>query len=231
MWSEKFTYLALMLGSLFFPLLLSFDKNVRFVQYFKPLAVAIVIPGMFFIVWDVLFTHLGYWQFNEAYTLGWRIFKLPLEEWMFFIVIPFCSIFIYKVFQFYFPNLQFNKQLRIFYFSVALLFSLIAIFNFEKYYSFITLLGVAFMLFFVLLEKSFLPHLTYFSIAFVVSCLPMLLVNGVLTAMPVVSYNSNYFSNIRLYSIPIEDFSYFFLLLLMNVFVFEKATLLFLRRK
>jgi lycopene cyclase domain-containing protein len=59
----------------------------------------------------------------------------------------------------------------------------------------------------------------------------MFIVNGLLTALPVVEYNGNVFSNIRLFDIPIEDFSYFLLLMLMNVFVYEKSKKLIVSKK
>jgi lycopene cyclase domain-containing protein len=59
----------------------------------------------------------------------------------------------------------------------------------------------------------------------------MFIVNGLLTALPVVEYNGTVFSNIRLFDIPIEDFSYFLLLMLMNVFVYEKSKQLMLAKK
>ncbi len=49
----------------------------------------------------------------------------------------------------------------------------------------------------------------------------MLVVNGILTSFPVVSYNPAEFSNLRLYTIPLEDFIYYFLLLAMNIFIYE----------
>jgi len=49
----------------------------------------------------------------------------------------------------------------------------------------------------------------------------MFIVNGVLTAMPVVEYNPLENSGIRIYTIPFEDFFYFLLLFGMNVMIFE----------
>lgn len=78
------------------------------------------------------------------------------------------------------------------------------------------------MLSFLLLNKWFKEHLTHFTLAFVVSLVPMFIVNGVLTAMPVVEYNSMEISNIRIYTIPFEDFFYFFLLFMMNIVIYEQ---------
>ena len=50
----------------------------------------------------------------------------------------------------------------------------------------------------------------------------MLIINGILTSFPVVSYNPDAFSNLRLFSIPLEDFAYFFLLFSMNIYLYER---------
>jgi lycopene cyclase domain-containing protein len=54
-----------------------------------------------------------------------------------------------------------------------------------------------------------------------VHLIPFLLINGVLTAIPIVWYNNDFNLGIRLYSIPIEDAYYSMLLLLLPVTVFE----------
>jgi lycopene cyclase domain-containing protein len=60
-----------------------------------------------------------------------------------------------------------------------------------------------------------------FLAATVLHYVPFLLVNGILTALPVVRYHEAHFSGIRLFTIPVEDAVYSFLLLLANVAVYE----------
>jgi lycopene cyclase domain-containing protein len=50
---------------------------------------------------------------------------------------------------------------------------------------------------------------------------PFLIVNGMLTALPVVEYNDAHTLGIRVFTIPLEDFFYFFLLLIMNLTIYE----------
>lgn len=45
-----------------------------------------------FLVWDVLAIRAGHWAYDPAQTTGVRLGNLPLEELLFFLVIPICSI-------------------------------------------------------------------------------------------------------------------------------------------
>jgi lycopene cyclase domain-containing protein len=57
--------------------------------------------------------------------------------------------------------------------------------------------------------------------AYLVHLIPFLLINGVLTAIPIVWYNNDFNLGLRIYSIPVEDSYYSMLLLLLPVTVFE----------
>ncbi len=223
MWNDNYTYAALLFGSILFPFVFSFEKNIRFIQYLKPISLAILLPGAFFIVWDVAFTKLGFWSFNPEFTFDFRVFGLPIEEWLFFVVIPFCSLFVYEVIKFYLPNINFNKPVKLFLWAVSVVLLVTGILEFGIWYTFICLTTTALFLMVVLNQKSLHQHFTHFLLAFLIACIPMFVVNGVLTAMPVVEYNTQYFSNFRIGTIPAEDFSYFLLLFSMNFLVYEKV--------
>lgn len=65
-------------------------------------------------------------------------------------------------------------------------------------------------------------NVTAFLIAYLIILIPFLVVNGLLTAIPVVLYNDNENLGIRLYTIPIEDVFYGMLLIMMNVAGYER---------
>ena len=94
-------YLAVDLGVLAAPLLLSFDKRVNFFSQWKDFWPVNLVVLTFFIAWDVLFTKWGIWGFNPDYLLGPEWLGLPLEEWLFFICIPYASVFTYAVIKSY----------------------------------------------------------------------------------------------------------------------------------
>ena len=47
--------------------------------------------------WDLLGAHSGQWWYSRRYTLGWRLLGLPVEEWLFFLVVPTCAVLTYEV--------------------------------------------------------------------------------------------------------------------------------------
>ena len=52
----------------------------------------------------------------------------------------------------------------------------------------------------------------------------LFIINGYLTWRPIVMYNSDYITNFRLFTIPIEDFFYGFSLITLNLIIWEKLT-------
>jgi len=53
--------------------------------------------SLIFIPWDIIFTKNNIWWFNDSYISGYKILQLPIEEWLFFLFIPFACVFIYEV--------------------------------------------------------------------------------------------------------------------------------------
>ena len=104
----RYTYLFLDLVSILFPLIFSFDKKVHFYTYWWRLFPAILVGAVSFLVWDEWFTRYQVWSFNPDYITGIYIGHLPLEEWLFFLCIPFSCLFIYECLKAYFPHFELN---------------------------------------------------------------------------------------------------------------------------
>ncbi len=95
----KYEYLILMLLCLSVPLWQSFNKRWGLRSKFKTALLAIVITAIPYIIWDIWATEVGHWYFNKDYVTGIEIVNLPIEEIMFFFVIPFCCLFSWNAFK------------------------------------------------------------------------------------------------------------------------------------
>ena len=71
----NYLYLIINLSAVSVPLLFSFHPRLRFYNHFKNLLVGFLFMVPVFIVWDIYFTHLKVWGFNNDYLLGINIFK------------------------------------------------------------------------------------------------------------------------------------------------------------
>lgn len=203
------------------PLLRSFEtERVGFSKNWSSLFPAIFIAGFIFIVWDVWFTAMGVWGFNDAYITGFRIFDLPLEEWGFFLVVPYACVFIYECLNYFIKKDILKPAEKIITATLCLSLFVIGIFNIDRIYTSITFISTSLylgVLFFWVKPK----WLSRFYLSYLLSLIPFFGVNGVLTYLPVVWYNNEENLGIRLGSIPVEDVFYGFLLLLMVVHIYE----------
>ena len=102
--NPHYTYLAVDLAVLAVPLALSFDRKVRFARFWPALFPAIAVMMALFIPWDIAFTEQGIWGFNPDYLSGLWIAGIPLEEWLFFLCIPYACLFTYESLKYYIPR-------------------------------------------------------------------------------------------------------------------------------
>jgi lycopene cyclase domain-containing protein len=225
--NPHYTYLLILAGSILGPLALSFDKKVAFYKKWKHLFKAMMLPAVFYILWDMLFTKQGVWSFNENYITGLKLYNLPIEEVLFFFVVPYCCVFIYECVRCYFPSLQNHSTPLLILKLIGIILLVLAIFNHEFAYPFYTFFFNGLFIFAILVtQKNKLTfNVTAFLIAYLIILIPFLIVNGLLTDIPVVLYNDNENLGIRLYTIPIEDVFYGMLLIMMNVVGYERFKL------
>lgn len=183
-----------------------------------------IIPAFLYIIWDIYFTYKGVWSFNETYITGIRLANLPVEEVLFFFIVPYCCIFIYECIRSYFPLLQSNKNADHFLKLFAGLLLITGIIFHEKYYtSWTCILNAAFIILLYIFRKYFQNFdAVSFLVSYAICIIPFLIVNGFLTAIPVVIYNDHENLGIRIYTIPFEDIFYGMLLVFMNIVFYEK---------
>lgn len=223
--NPHYTYFLILAASVAGPLVLSFDKKVAFYKNWKYVFPAMIIPALLYIFWDVYFTKIGVWSFNEEYITGIKLVNLPLEEVLFFFIVPYCCIFIYACIKSYFPNLVNKKRADLFLKLLAAILLVLGLIYFSKHYtSWTFVLTGAFILQLYLLRSFFKSFdAVSFLVSYAICLIPFLIVNGFLTAMPVVQYNDAENLGIRIYTIPFEDAFYGMLLVLMNVVIYEKV--------
>ncbi|MCB0704245.1 MAG: lycopene cyclase domain-containing protein [Saprospiraceae bacterium] len=221
----RYLYGLLMAFSFFPVFLLSFDRQVAYYRQWKYLFPAIFLMAFPFIIWDVWYTRVGVWGFNEAYFSGLRILGLPIEEWLFFLVIPFACVFIYE-------NVR-VKARRDWYIRIEpwvsaglLLFFVIAgFFAWGRIYSASSYIMSAGLLAFHMAYGNALIRARFF-LAFYWSLIPFLIIDGVLTGIatkaPIVVYNPDEFLGWRIWTIPVDDAVYGMLLLFGVVILMER---------
>lgn len=218
---KHFTYLIILIASIAAPFALSFDKKVQYYKNFKYIFPSILITALFFWIWDIRFTANQVWSFNPEYVVGKNIFGMPVEEWLFFIVIPYCCIFIYEVLKAYLKDYEYPALFKRISWSLVALFALISYLFNNQAYTLVTFSFSSVYLAYTILRNKFNSYFTKFYFAYFVSLFPFLIVNGILTSLPIVEYNSTHILNIRIINIPAEDFSYLFLMLLMAITIYE----------
>ena len=219
-----YTYLIINLLAISIPLFVSFDRRNFFVARWKYLFPAIIITGLFFILWDMLYTHWEIWGFNRRYLTGIYLVNLPLEEILFFVSIPFACIFTYDSLNFLVKRDLFGKAARPVSFVLVALLLVIALFNLGRLYTSVTfILTAAFLLYHLFVLRT--PWLGRFYFSYLFILVPFFIINGVLTGSfieeQVVWYDDSQNLSLRIFTIPVEDAVYGFLLILMNVTLFE----------
>ena len=90
-------YLLLMAACLLLTLPLEFWLRAR--VYRRPLRLALaLLPALVvFYVWDAVAIARGHWSYSPEQTTGWLLpFGVPVEELVFFLVIPVCGLLTYE---------------------------------------------------------------------------------------------------------------------------------------
>lgn len=211
-------YLIILSISLAGPLAFSFENNLRLYRRWKYLLPAILITMFIFVVWDIIFTHMGYWFFNPIYNSGIYINKLPLEEYLFFIIIPYACAFSFYAVQFHFPKFKLNEKWTKFFTCLLVGFSIVMSFtNQNLTYTFVVFLVLPSILLF---SYYFAREVVQYYLAiYPLLLIPFFIINGILTGtgieQAVFDYNQGVILGIRIFSIPFEDIFYNFSLLLL----------------
>lgn len=220
----SFTYILVLFFTVIICFIASFDKRLQFNKHFGAFLKASVLVAIPFIAWDVWFTAKGVWWFNIDYTMGLNIAGLPLEEWLFFIFIPFSCIFTYYSIDKFFKIEWLSGFNNLIVFVTVIVCSVTALLYYDKIYTLITSLSAILTVVYLhFIAKT--DWISKASLVFTILMLGFLPVNGVLTGTglenPIVNYNPDDFLGIRILTIPIEDAVYGYTQFLLVLFFFK----------
>ena len=217
-------YYKILFLSFIIPFIFSFHYKINFHKNFKIILISIPLSSIFYIIWDIIFTEMGIWGFNKDYVSAY-IINLPVEEYLFFFIIPFCCLYTYHVINKYKAYLIKKINWTKFQFLLISILSVILVFNLSKIYTLVCFLSCILM---ILISNKLKINYSKSSFhnTFILITIPFLLVNGALTGsfynQTVVWYNNDMILGLRVFTIPIEDFVYSYQLQLLNLLIYSK---------
>ena len=219
---DNYLYLIINLSAISIPLALSFEGRVKYINRFFSIAPGLLITICFFILWDILFTKWGIWGFNKSYLIGIEFLALPIEEWLFFICIPYSSLFIHYCKESLTPKLKLSKVLTKFTSYILIFFLvMISLFNLNNFYTLSSFMLAALSI--TLANRRTPQLLSSFIVSYIFILIPFFIINGLLTGSfildEIVWYNDNYNLGIRIGTIPFEDIFYGFSLLFLPLYI------------
>jgi lycopene cyclase domain-containing protein len=89
----KFSYIAVLVGCLLGSGWLEIVFRTKVYRRTLRLALSIIPVLVIFTIWDIYAISQGHWKFDPRYVTGIIVVvNVPLEEILFFIVIPICAV-------------------------------------------------------------------------------------------------------------------------------------------
>lgn len=218
---QKLSYLLLLLVYLVIPVILSTKKKLRFVFQLKYLLPAAIFAGAIFVMLNMRFIELGIWSFNFDYLTGIEFFKVPIEEWLSFLIIPLSSTYIYEWLKIRLENFERANTFVIVSLILFVISGLLAYYFRRNMFTFFTFFLSAIYLGYTIFRNRFKNHFTKFYLAFIISLVPFFIVAAVMNILPVIIYNVDHVIGLGVFGVPIEKLGYLFLMLLINVTIYE----------
>lgn len=206
------TYTWVDLGAFAVPFLASFHPSIRFAAHWRAILPALLGMGAVFVPWDAAFTRAGIWGFAPEHVLGAGIWGLPLEEWAFFVCIPYACLFSFHCARVL--GMQDRAHLawpRWTGGTLAVALVVVAALVPGRAYTCTAFLTcAAWLLFTGFVQRA--PWLGRYLKVYAIMLLPFLVVNGILTGTgldrPVVWYDNTENLGLRILTIPVEDVFY-----------------------
>lgn len=212
-------FLAPFLSSFFYPMI--FPNNIN---HFLP----ILIPAVIFIFHDIKVNNL-WWNFNKKYIINFKIYKLPIEEILFFFTVSFSCLTIWLNLKIILPSINSYLINIIFFGAIFLYFNFLYLKTKKPYPKFVFYLYLFLIILDLILKTNIIFKFNFLIFSIIVFFL-VLIFNYYLTKRPIVIYNKKFKSNVKILTIPIEDFLYgfnFIYLLILLTELFSNSLILF----
>ncbi|MCX7956232.1 MAG: lycopene cyclase domain-containing protein [Patescibacteria group bacterium] len=180
-----------------------------------------ILSSIIFIIHDIKVNN-SWWSFNKKYITDIKIFNLPIEEIIFFPIVSFSTMIIWINLK----KIIFEKEslfiLNLIFFGLIFIsFLFLYLKNSKPYLKFINYLFILLIIVDLLILKINLILKFNFLIFSIFIFLLTFIFNYYLTKRPVVIYNKKYLTNIKILTIPIEDFLYGFNFIYLSSLFFE----------
>lgn len=90
---EKFGYMAMLAFVVCGSFWLEIVLKTSVLKRWKRMLLSVLPVSLFFIIWDAYAIAQGHWFFNPERTLGiYGPFNIPVEEFLFFLIVPIAAI-------------------------------------------------------------------------------------------------------------------------------------------
>ena len=89
-------YFIILMIILLFTIFVEFKYHIHLYHSMKERVIVTLNIFIFGIIWDFYATYRSHWIFPGPGLIGLRIFGLPIEEFLFFLIVPYGAITMYK---------------------------------------------------------------------------------------------------------------------------------------
>jgi lycopene cyclase domain-containing protein len=213
---REFTYYIFNLLVFLPVLVLSFVTDVKPHRHIRGLLAGYLFVSFPFIVWDIWAVAAGHWSFNDAYVTGPYLFGVPLEEYLFFLTIPFAMIYVWGVVKKFVADRGMAGIVPLLAFGATAGASVWMLVNYWSN-GYTRSAAIAALIAVVFAAISRIAYTwRFWTFQFLLLGL-FLVFNSILTMLPIITYGPDAIIGFKIGDIPIEDF--FFNFAFVNLFL------------
>ncbi len=89
-------YLAILIVILIVTIVIEWRNKIHLYHSRKERLCVVLNIFLFGMIWDYFATYRHHWIFPGDGLIGWRIYGLPIEEFLFFLIVPYAALVMYK---------------------------------------------------------------------------------------------------------------------------------------